>query len=194
MPCFVGPHRLHKRPCTGIFLRKASQVPGQVLFDLTFGLGEEAEVPAIAKRPGNRADGEGTGVPDGIEQAGAAAKLGNALRAPRKMILFLARRALERLTRMGIAGCQRLPLIQRLGAHFADVVDAHQRGGMPAVVLAELRLRRSVAGRWPARVRDPAYRAQRPVDLRDELIEVRHAVRVAPAKKTGASRRPFEYC
>src|SRR5678815_436674 len=67
MPRFVRPHRLDERASTGIPGRKALEVPGEMLFDLPFGFREESQVPAIAVRSGDGADGERAGVPDGIE-------------------------------------------------------------------------------------------------------------------------------
>src|SRR5262245_9632070 len=147
-------------------------MPGEMLLDLALGFGEEREIPPVAKRARGCPDREGTGVPERIEQARAAAQLADALRAPRQMILFLARRLLERLARRRIASRERLSLVQRLRAHLADMVDPHQRRRMLLVALFAfgnlLRRRRA------ARLRDSGNRAQRAIELGDQLVECNH--------------------
>ena len=63
----------------------------------------------------------------GIEQRRAVAELGEALLRPREMILLLARGGGEARLDRGIARDQRLRRVQRLRAHLAGVIDAHQR-------------------------------------------------------------------
>ena len=121
--------------------RQAIQVAVQMRLDLALGLRHEAQAQLVAQPARHQAQSEGARIPERIEQAGAAAELGNALRAPRKMVFFLARGALERLTRVRIARRQGLPLVERLRAHLAHMVDAHQRRSVPAVLLLQLRLR-----------------------------------------------------
>jgi hypothetical protein len=165
-----------------------------MLLDLALGFGEKAEVPTIADRAGKRANGERTRVPEGIEEARATAQLANPLGAPGKMVLFLARRPLERGPSPGIAGAERLSLVQRLRADFSHVIDAHQRRRMRPRWLVQLRLRDAQRRRSARRVRHTAYGAQRTVELRDEAVEACHAASVALSRsqiKTGARRRPY---
>src|SRR3954468_21931707 len=134
-----------------------------MLFHLPLGFREKSQIPSVAERSGDRPDRKGAEIPDGIEQAGAASKLAHPLRAPGQVVLFFPCRALERLTRMRIFGRQRLTLIERLRAHLAHVVNAHERGGMPAVVLAQLSLRQRVCRRGATRLCDVTYGPKRPV-------------------------------
>ena len=99
------------------------------------------------------------------------------------MVLFLPRRALERLTRMRVSGRQRLPLVERLRAHFADVVHAHEGRRVPAVLLAQFSFRQRFGGGVAARLRNVVDSTQRTVDLRDESVDVPHPLAVAPRKK-----------
>ena len=50
----------------------------EMAFDLPLGLGDEAEADAIAEGGRERADGERSGIPERIEQAGAGLQLGQA--------------------------------------------------------------------------------------------------------------------
>jgi hypothetical protein len=45
--------------------------------------------------------------------------------APREVILLFSRRLLERALCARVARRERLALVERLCAHFADVIDAH---------------------------------------------------------------------
>ena len=53
------------------------------------------------------------------------------------MVGFVTRRCLHALAQLGRPRSHRLRLVQSLGADFADVVDAHQRAGRPALSLRE---------------------------------------------------------
>ena len=137
----------------------ASRWPREVLLDLPFGFGEESEIPAVAEQAGGGADGERARIPQRVEQAEPSIQLADALGAPGQVVLFLARCAIERLPRGRIARRERLPLIERLRANFADVVDAHQRRGVRTLFLADrifghaLRRRGRLACATPATAR-----------------------------------------
>src|SRR5258708_25756314 len=109
-----------------VVLGQFAEVAGQVAFDLTFGLGEKREVPAITQRAGERTDGKGAGVPERIEETQTAAELPEAIGTPREMVLLLARGLLQRSFHLGIARRQRLPLVERLCADLPDMIHAHQ--------------------------------------------------------------------
>ena len=91
------------------------------------------------------------------------------------MILFLARCAIERLPRGRIARRERLALIKRLRADFADVVDAHQRRGVRTLFVADRIFGHALGRRRPARLRHAGHRAQRAVELANQTVEGNHA-------------------
>lgn len=55
-----------------------------MLLDLSLRLYDETEVDAIAGDAGGRAEGEGAGIPEGIEQRRAGIELGEPLLRPRQ--------------------------------------------------------------------------------------------------------------
>ena len=100
-----------------------------------------ATKPRLARSPEQRrerADGEGAGIPQRVEQARARAELLQARLAPGQMIGLLARGVEQQLAGCGGAGDEGLAVIERLGGDLAGMIDAHERGG---------RARRSASGR-----------------------------------------------
>ncbi|MNF82839.1 hypothetical protein D3C84_651500 [compost metagenome] len=80
-----------------------------------------------------------------------AAQLADTLLAPGQVIDFLIGGMLHGAAHVRQLGGQRLTLVQRLGAYFARVVDAHQAGDMPRGRLIQFALglhdgRRGAAG------------------------------------------------
>ena len=142
----------------------ALEVAAEVFFHLAFGLGKESEIPAIAQRAGGRAHGEGSRVPERIEQARPAAELLDALGAPGEVVLLFQRRLLQRQPVAGLARGQRLALVERLGADLADVVDAHQRRGVRALGALQCSLRDIGRGRRPLRPMHARQRAKRNIE------------------------------
>ena len=116
-----------------VLRREPREVAFQMLLDLALGLGQEREAPAIAQRPGGDPHRERPAVPERVEQARPAAQFLDAIGAPREVVLLFARRLLEGVARCRIARGERLALVERLRAHLADVVDAHQRRGVRAL-------------------------------------------------------------
>ena len=84
------------------------------------------EVDAVADEAGERADRKRARVPQRIEERRPVVELGKARLRPREMILLLARRAAKRAAIDGIARDERLRRVERLRAHLAGVVDAHE--------------------------------------------------------------------
>ena len=113
---------------------------GEVLLDLPFRFGQKRKVPAIAAYTRSRPHGEGAGIPERVQQARPALQFPDALRAPRQVILLLARRLLQLPARLRIARGKCLPLIQRLRANLAHMVHPHQPRRMRPVLLAQRRL------------------------------------------------------
>jgi hypothetical protein len=68
---------------------------------------------------------------------------------------------------------ERLAGVQRLRAHFADVVDAHQRGGIRTLGFAQVRFR-PCAGIGASGVRAGEDGAQAEVEGGDELVKFVH--------------------
>ena len=98
--------------------------------DLALGFLDETEAHGIAGGGGNYRNGDRTGEPCGIEDAGVTAELLEALGTPHEMIPFLSRGIQERGSERRVAGDERLTEIQRLGAHFTGVIHPHQAGRM----------------------------------------------------------------
>jgi len=69
-----------------------------------------------------------------------------------------------------ILGGERLPGIQRLRAHFANVVDAHQRGGVGAFGFAQVGFR-GCAGIGTPSMRAGKYRTQAKIESGNQLVE-----------------------
>src|SRR5436190_16193557 len=118
----VAAHRADDRARALVRRWQLAEMTGEMLLDLSLGLGEERQVPAVAERASERADGERARVPQRIQQARSAAELADTLRAPGEMVFFFARGLLERRARVRIARRQRLALVERLRADLTDMV------------------------------------------------------------------------
>lgn len=91
------------------------------------------------------------------------------------MILFLPCGFIELGADGRIAGEQRLPLVQRLGTHLADVIDAHQPGGMAALGFGQFCAvvgvgDDGVGGVGAGGAGDTGHGAQGAVEFRNEAI------------------------
>ena len=142
----VGLHPFQDRAALLIMGRDLGQMVVEMILDLTFGLDHEAETPFVARQTRQRAQREGAGIPERIEQALAVAEFLQPLFAPGQMVVLLLGRALQTLTGLGQLGGERLALIERLGTDLARVVDAHQACHMPTLILAQFGLHQ-VGGR-----------------------------------------------
>jgi hypothetical protein len=114
----------------------SASMAGQVLLDLALGLDDEAQVRAIADHARRDADRERAGVPQRVEQRRAIAKLLEPRRGPCEVVLLVARRCGEARLEVGIARDERLRGVERLRAHLAGVVDAHEACSVAAVASA----------------------------------------------------------
>ena len=88
------------------------------------------------------------------------------------MVGLLARGLVERAAQA--VRSERLPLIQRLGADFAAVVDSHERGRMAALGFAQIGLRQFLARGRPCRRMHAEDRAQALVEFSDAAVDVDH--------------------
>src|ERR1700710_1257053 len=95
----------------------------EMAFNLALGFGEKAEVPLAAEQTRRGTERKRTRIPQRIKQTRAAAEFVDALRGPRKVIGFFGGSPFERGARFRVTRGQRLPLIQRLCADFAGVID-----------------------------------------------------------------------
>lgn len=126
---FVVLHLPENRPAARILLRQALEMVVQMRFDLFFRLGDKPEADPIAKRARHGADRIGSCIPQGIQHAGMAAKLGQAALAPGKMIGLLGGGLLHRRGDFRVSRRQGLALIQGLCGYLTGVVDPHQPCG-----------------------------------------------------------------
>ena len=122
----VGLHPFQDSPGLEVLGRHLRQVPREMVFDLTFRFHHEAEAPLVPRQAGGGADRQGTGIPEGIEQAFAVPQLLDAALAPVQVIVFLLGRAGHAGAGLLQARGQGLTLVKALGTDLPGVVDAHQ--------------------------------------------------------------------
>jgi len=145
---------------------------GEMLLDLAFGLGHEAEADCITGTPGDEPDAEGARIPERVEQALVGAEFAQALACPREMVGFFARGPFESAAQRRVARAQRLGAVECLRAHLADMIDAHQCARQPTVSVGQrgrLAARRSRS----LRVACAADGAQRLVGGGQQFVEER---------------------
>src|SRR5260221_12940951 len=104
----------------------------EMRLDLALGLGDKAEIPAVAERTRRSPQRKRAGIPEGIEQTRAPTELVDALRAPAQVVLLFERRLCQCAAALRISCGQTLALVKRLGTDLAHVIDAHQRGRLGA--------------------------------------------------------------
>jgi hypothetical protein len=113
------------------------QMRVEVSFHLSLRLGDEAEADRIAGQTGNGTDGKGARIPQGLQQAGAAAQFRKPGFAPGQVVCFLTGRLFEQVAGGRIAGYQGLSMVKALGGHFSGMVDPHQGCGNPSTLLIQ---------------------------------------------------------
>ena len=74
MAAFVGAHRVHHGARGRVGGGQTVQVPGQMLFHLAFCFHHKTQAHGVAGPAGQQPDAKGTGVPQGVQPAGAAAQ------------------------------------------------------------------------------------------------------------------------
>ena len=134
MAGFVGLHHGQDLAAAQVGRRKGLQVLVKVRLHLALGFHHEPQAPAIAAQAGQGAQRVTAGVPQRVEHAGTAVQFAQAVGAPGQVVgLFLG--CVQQVGAGGaVTGDGRLPEIQALGADLADMVDAHQAGGMALLV------------------------------------------------------------
>ena len=178
MSRLVVAHRSHDRQAFRVGVRQFVHVTGQMFLDLPLGLDDETQVDPVAGQARRDADRKRTRVPERVEQRRAVVQFREPRLCPRQVILLLARRAGESRADVRVARHQRLCRIQRLRAHLAGVIDAHQPGGVALLFRRELRQREIGAGNRAGRRRRPGECAQGAVETHDKLIDHREMLPV----------------
>src|SRR2546430_17283630 len=95
----LRPHGLKYRTAASVACRESVEVILEVPLDLTLGLGHEPQAGAIPQQRGGGADGEGSGVPERIEETRPRAELLQARLPPREGTGFGARCGPHRVPR-----------------------------------------------------------------------------------------------
>src|SRR5690606_18076019 len=129
---FVELHLLEDPAAAQVGGGQGVEVFFQVGFHLALGFDHEPEVPAVAAQAGGQADGVGAGVPEGVEEAGAVVELFQAVGAPGEVVGFLLGGLQQVGAGVRVAGDGGLADVEGLGADLANVVDAHEAGGVAA--------------------------------------------------------------
>ncbi len=126
-------HPLDNCARTLIALGQPLEMPGEVLFDLPLGFGHKAKAQRIAGPRGKDANRKRTAIPQRVEQTSATTEFLDSRLSPGKVIRFLAGSAFEQTAQLRILRGECLRVVEGLRAHLADMVDAHQRGRLPAL-------------------------------------------------------------
>ncbi len=107
-------------------------------FYLTLSLHHKAQAHVVTTQPGRAVtNGKGSSVPKRVEQAGAPAKLVQALFAPSQVVSFFATRVGQVLTQTLVMCSQGLRGVKRLSTYLAHVVHTHQRGGLGLLAFSQ---------------------------------------------------------
>ena len=109
---------------------RAQTGSGQGIFDLALGFDHEAQAARVAQVGRHGAHYIGARIPQRIEERGLRAQFLQPLGGPGQVVFFLARGLRELRAHRVALGKARLRLVQRLGAHLADVVHPHQAGAV----------------------------------------------------------------
>ena len=162
-----------------------------MLADLVLGGGDEPEADLVADQPGGGADTERQPVEQRIEYAGMTAQLADALLAPGQVVDFFLGRVLHGLAHFGQFGGQGLALVQRLGTDFPGMVDAHQAGHVPGVLVTHLRFRLHDGRRRAIRLAaERQQRAHGHIGLQQQAVDRRVVTLGSHAYLREESRRP----
>ena len=130
----------------------------EVLAHLILRRRNEPQADAVADQAGGGADTEGQAIEEGVEHAGMAAELADALFAPGQVVDLLVGRLFHRFAHTRQARSQRLALVERLGTDLAGMVDAHEAGHVASFAFAQFGVRLDHGGRGAAGL--PAERQQ----------------------------------
>src|SRR2546430_15569168 len=111
----LRPHGLQYRTAASVACRESAEVSIEVPLDLTLGLGHEPKAGSIPEQCGGGADGEGSGVPERIEETRPRSELLQARLTPPAMIGFGARRSHQHVACRGGAGAAGLAVTEGPG-------------------------------------------------------------------------------
>jgi len=157
---FVRLHLLHEGARGRILAGQAIEVALEVLFDLPFGLDDEAQAERVTRPPGKQSEGEGARVPERIEKAWSSVEFAQALTGPSEVVRLFTGRLFELLPEGRIAGDEGLRAVEGLRADLAHVVDPHQGPGEAPGSVVERPWRADRRRRRPCRVICAGQRAQ----------------------------------
>ncbi len=121
--------------------RDLFQVLIQMLAHLVFGSSDEAQADLVADQAGEGADTKRHAIEQRVEHAGVAAQLTDALFAPGQVVDFFLGGMLHGLAHLWQLGGQGLALIERLGADFTGMVDAHQASDVAGLAFVQFHIR-----------------------------------------------------
>ena len=133
-------HLLEDPAAALILARQCLQMLIEVAFNLALGFGHEPETHSVAERTRKSADGEGSSVPERVEQTRTAVEFAQALLAPGEVIAFFFGSVAQRLAYFCLARGQRLTLIQRLRRDLTCMVDSHESGSVAPLGFIERRI------------------------------------------------------
>ena len=126
MLCFIDFHLFQDGMRLFVACRQFMQVTFKVIDNLVLGLRKKSQTPPVSHQARGRTHCEGAGIPDRVEQTGVAAQFFDTLPAPGQVVILFNCSLLHLLARFVPMSGQRLPLVERLGAHFAGMVYPHQ--------------------------------------------------------------------
>ena len=118
--------------------------------DLAFGLHHEAQADRIPDPGRYGAHHIGARVPQGIQDARLRTQFVQALRAPGQVVFFFLAGFFELRAQLRRVGETGLRIVQRLGAHFADMIHTHQARAVTAIGIGQFAVH-GVRGRVRAR-------------------------------------------
>ena len=98
---------------------QALEMIREMAFDLFLGFRHEPEAGAVSKKACECADGDGTRVPERIQQGRSRSELIEPVPAPGQVVAFLCRGPAQCLARFRSLGRDGLSLIKALGSDFA---------------------------------------------------------------------------
>jgi hypothetical protein len=178
MTRLVDLHLAQHRARAGVLQREFLEVLLQMSFHLVFGFHDKAQAGSVTRQCGNRTDQVTAGIPDRVEQAGAAVQLLQALGAPCQVVGFLRSGMQQVLANFGVAREGGLAVVKRLGADLARMIDAHQAGGMAAFDVVHGALGHARSWRRPLRVRVTGHRLQRALASRQQTVKCAEAANI----------------
>jgi len=116
---------------------------------LALGFRDESQAQRVAKTPRDKAETESPGIPERVQERRPRPQIIQSLARPGQMIGFLVCSFGEPGPQGPIARHGGLGRVERLGAHFTDVVHPHQRTGFAPLRLIHFAWRLHGGGQGP---------------------------------------------